>query len=443
MGTTFCTTHLHRALALEEVRQALEGYFKGLGFMPTDDADKADTTAYISQKQSGLWTTIHLDGVEGTEAMRTSGNEMSVLFATDVLTTAVIGSDTCVLGYQDATTATDIVLFSDPSFIDESAPDPFAPLPQGSSDITRLKPLLVDSDDAKVLERLWDMELEDERYVFAEDRMVDILALFGIGAERIPDYKNATLWEPVYLTRGKKKAAGFDRLFKEQFKAVLEPHGFRLLKGTNIFARLVGGEILQLVTRHKVAPNEFMVKVALKTVYTDSLEMEYLKYPILGTYDFSDEDADTTFYCAYNTTLEDVLARAAADVVRYVLPAFDAARDAPSCIEYFKRYDSGMLSIRSDPKYEYLLLTKTRNRDDFEDVFERKVALLKKRVELGVLGIPYYEETYAELRSWHDTLVRQRDEILNDPAKLKEADAEAERRRIANTEILRSYGFEV
>jgi hypothetical protein len=359
-----------------------------------------------------------------------------------VLTTAVIDSDTCVLGYQDATTATDIVLFSDPSFIDESAPDPFAPLPQGSSDIARLQFLLANPDDTEALERTWDMELEDERYVFAEDRMVDILGFFGIVTERTSDFKDAALWEPVYLTKGKKKAAGFDKLFKEQFKAVLGPHGFRLLKGTNIFARLVGGEILQLVTRYKAAPNEFMVKVALETVYAGSLEMEHLKYPNLSIFDFSDGDANTISYYVYNTTLEDVLARAAADVVRYVLPAFDAARDAPTCIEYFKRYGWGALSVSNDAGCEYLLLTKTRNRDDFEDVFERKIEWLKDKVERGIWGVPY-EQTYTELRSGIDTLVRLRDEILDDPEKLREADAEAERRRIANTEILRSYGFEV
>jgi len=235
------------------------------------------------------------------------------------------------------------------------------------------------------------------------------------------------------------------KAYKRIFGEILEPYGFRLLKGTKFFVKVVNDEIVQSVYIFKSRDGSLKFAINHKTIYSnlylgkskgDCLLLNYSEI-----FQFSDVDMKTMFWDYDESNMKKVIEQAAMAMVKYVLPKFDQVLTTKDCIPLYKKYFIDKL--REEPKdtTEFLLLIRERNRDDFEDVVTEALKETQKLIEKGRFGETYENAEISLREAIIDAIVVPRDEMLNNPKKLAEADAEIERRAKVNREVLRMWGF--
>lgn len=126
-----------------------------------------------------------------------------------------------------------------------------------------------------------------------------------------------------------------------------------------------------------------------------------------------------------------------------MLPVISKAVDIDSSINFF--FQVGM-SLSFDERGEGLLFLKTEN---YSDIIKKDIIKFddeyKQKVEQGVNGYTV-EEYERRLQRTEEVLQREIspiENVLNDPELSAKFFAELERRKAANTELLRSYGLDI
>ena len=256
----------------------------------------------------------------------------------------------------------------------------------------------------------------------------------------------------------------YNKIYKEVFKRHLEPKGFRLLKGSNIFVRLVNKEILQIIGEEHRVKGMYSILINVKSIYYKpqfyaAMEMKNLLHSAKHLLSFAHQnpkyknaDVDALRglagagvyslpHCDIN--VEEVLERAARDTEELVLPEFDKITDIDSCIDFYMKYSLGFLCGEDNFEEDSLLLLKAKKLHDFEGNFQKTYALHKEAIDQGKM-IGTHENTYKELQAGMvGRVIGPRDRILSDPELLKKAHETLEHMREENSKMLRSYGFEI
>ncbi len=293
----------------------------------------------------------------------------------------------------------------------------------------------------------------------------------------------------------KKKALSLNAAFIQVFGEALEPLGFVKLKKVKhpYFVRLIGDEILHIVTYRKVRSikrgyNSFEILGGIVTLYRRHIDFSDIQnFQLKTNLDFyrnSNLELDeeimesairfecevweksrdwfvtvesfngafrrsiVSFLCKSDDSVEGV--KNAFNVTKHVmLQVFDKVTELNEYIDYVYKFNAGRLRLCDFEEFitsdcysssEGLLLIKANYRDDGIERMERKLAMEAKESKYNQKEIEAKRNARNNYRLEQNAI---RDKMLDDPELNAKVMAELERCKVNNIEVLRSYGLEI
>jgi hypothetical protein len=238
-------------------------------------------------------------------------------------------------------------------------------------------------------------------------------------------------------------------VYKNVFGEYLYPLGFVKSKLNNIFIRLVNGIIVQFIVLDKThmgipGYKGFAISGGVKSIFAESVEKEHLLFcrNSLAGYDF--DQFEKLYSIPYNDeTMDSAIDFALQKTIELIMPQLDKVTDLDSCIEYYKKYRPDMLSGFDRFSDDCLILIKANNHDTFMPKFQEELDRRIKQIEIGLSGESPDRAHELLYDSIDVSIAQARDKVYNDPDLYAKALIEIERRKIANLEMLRSYGVDV
>lgn len=247
--------------------------------------------------------------------------------------------------------------------------------------------------------------------------------------------------------------ASINSVFSLCINNAFQKYGLKKIKGTNIFCRLINGEILQYIT-YKHLPSQvkgckdFAVYAGILTVYSESLGKENLlqwgEYIYKYSKCFDSKEVESKYSYMYNEeNMVQIVNACVEKAEKIVGPIFESVDDLQTYIEYRKKIRIDILSGAERLMNDSILLIKTNNHEDFMDRFNELLQKEKEQIDKGLRG-GTYEELY-EL--YYDGIVNHivgsRDKVYKDSNLYEKVNKELERRKQENLRILADYGFVV
>lgn len=245
--------------------------------------------------------------------------------------------------------------------------------------------------------------------------------------------------------------ATFETEMKRAYGEALAPYGFKKVKGRYpYFVRMVGEEILQVITYYKnkgLEPEQvFEMRCGITTVYTKEINLEcspkdndswlypyrniYIdSHPILSrenipNYSFRYEMPEELYMQRLEKarkqnrsvprivspyplpTMQEAIEHTLDLTRKEIIPVFDTVTDLKTCAEYYRRYGSGIMDLYSDlfsPSIydntcqEALFNFKVYNSiDEFKAAIEKESKWIKERLFYKIKR--GYEMDYGGLR---------------------------------------------
>jgi hypothetical protein len=497
MGSTFSSVQIRNRGRMEPELFKAEvcGYFERMGLVPATEEDAEFSYQLVFSSKSD-WVTLGFAENEFTiEEIMEDAHGLAETLGTYCIVSSVWDSDILQFDLFGGE-AGDMALTGRVPWLEP----PDGP-PSNKGEREKWAPLL---SEGATWEQL--MEVLDGNYTFAEEALTRMAPLLGMDPGHVT--KGSGYWEGVYgnpnvaqlhlrktrpssgkniiylhpkkAQQSRKKAASLSSAFKQVFGDELLPRGFIKMKGANnYFLRLIGDEILQIIT-YKNEPAEsrwqktFAVYAGVATVYRRSLDLRkpppmnfnWMKslcefYGTVNPGKHGDDVWKSLYRISFDTGDEGSLANALDFALKttkqLVLPLFDAVTDIEQCLLYLRKYGSSNRLIGDDEGFgndnwnndynEGLLHVKANYRGDFTELFESREEYEETAKQLAMRGIHGHMDSYEEYRAKAFSNARvarvRLDAILDNPERREKARAELERRKAANIEILRSYGFEL
>jgi hypothetical protein len=261
--------------------------------------------------------------------------------------------------------------------------------------------------------------------------------------------------------------------FKQVFGEALAPHGFVKIKGRQpYFVRLIGNEILHIITYMPRPNKSFRIIGGVATVYRQRLSLDECPrnngnwlhgnlhfYRELHPLDEIPGDLFSKLYEFYYSeeTIHSSIETALEITKEIMLPILDEVVDLEACIEYFHKFGDDM-NLNYDVEdfgnkqvnnfyNEGLLHIKTVSLSNYRNFREKKIEKDLIKFAYGVKTNTYTQEFYeAWLKKFEDEKpmrIALYDKISNDHEWIAKAHTELEGRKAANIEILKSYGLNV
>lgn len=266
--------------------------------------------------------------------------------------------------------------------------------------------------------------------------------------------------------------------FKRIFGEALAPYGFVKIKGNRpYFVRLIGNEILQVIsykTEWEINPYKaFDILGGIATVYRGALTLDDTPrnnddwldsvgfiYGRLHWYDYDKEFLSSFNKFKYIAGDEKSMVREmcrAWDITKQVmLPELDKVTDVKSCIDYFHLFNGTLLRMYDDDTFgrkwkckEGLLNLKGYNIEEYIKSEEKSIERWNKFFDYQIANAQSEGEkkSYEKMKEsdMNETIQQMKifEQFVKNPELNSRAMRELEQRRVANTEKLRSYGFEV
>lgn len=296
------------------------------------------------------------------------------------------------------------------------------------------------------------------REVFVDDALGKVAAVIGIDPYYIDaDFDDVSEKadnhnvETVYFKKSnvKEKNVSLNAAFKKMFGKALEPLGFKLIKSRHpYFVRVVTDEIVHVITfrndKRCYDPGRDYISIegGAATVYRakitfDNPKRENWLISNCGIYihrlehnlEKSDDELKEQLYNHSSLPGESVkeMEYQLELTKRFILPSLDKAVTINSCIDHsfevgmhLHLYDDGSFGATYGNSYynEGMLYFKT-DKSVFENIMKNAVS------EFALRQKAFFERAH------------------NNPDLYSEVQAELERRKAANTEILRSYGIDI
>ncbi len=352
------------------------------------------------------------------------------------------------------------------------------------------KPLLQNGDIEKFLAVI------GQDSTFVEDDLVEIGNLFGISGFAITaDHDelsgNDGAFELSFKKAAEKKIA-FNAAFVKVFGEALEPHGFKRIKYKYpCFVRIVGDEIIQIITYMKMKGHPFVdgyertdcsqydIVCKVETVYSTEIELptknfekysSYLgKREIYGREHMFDLDKNywkkAVKYFPHKSGDEKLTISGLEEAIdltkQILLPALDGVTDLKSFLEYiYKFYGTPFLDYNPGHydhlnQYDGLVRIKVDTCESFlkrdEEYrlrgFDRSDKVNKVNCAKDPEKLAHYlgkvDKERNEYISKHEERELFTKQMFGDKEWCEKAFEELERRKAANIETLKGYGVEL
>ena len=452
--------------------------------------DDSSLTYVLAFSENNKWITLcSADYESGGEDVKKDVQFLAESLKTCCISTSVVDSDFAILEmYNAASTLTDMVLVGDGSGY-------------GFEDDTEFKgkkeawePYLTSGSTWGQLSKIWNGD-----YVFTEEALSKMAPVLGMDSQNIisdyDDLSSRTDENIVVLhlkKKDKKKALSLNAAFIQVFGEALEPLGFVKLKKVKhpYFVRLIGDEILHIVTYRKVRSikrgyNSFEILGGIVTLYRRHIDFSDVQnFQLKTNLDFyrnSNLELDeeimesairfecevweksrdwfvavesfngafrrsiVSFLCKSDDSVEGV--KNAFNVTKHVmLQVFDKVTQLNEYIDYVYKFNAGRLRLCDFEEFitsdcysssEGLLLIKANYRDDGIERMERKLAMEAKESKYN------QKEIEAKRNARNNYRLEQmavRNKMLDDPELNADVLSELERCKVNNIEVLRSYG---
>ncbi|HHX56610.1 MAG TPA: hypothetical protein GX710_01175, partial [Clostridiales bacterium] len=339
------------------------------------------------------------------------------------------------------------------------------------------QPLLAEGVTWEELSEIWNGD-----YIFTEDALSEMAPLIGMDSENIiSDYDDLSgkadknIVELHFKRADKKKAMSLNTAFKQVFGEALEPLGFVKIKSKYPYlVRVVeGGEIIHVITYRNEGVDSFGFRVfnilgGIATVSRQNIDLTLP--PIRNLNWFSDNsglylrsnpsDFDPEFrkqidHFAYVVESKKMMIESLNDSLettkKIMLPIFDQVTDLNACIDFFNKFHPGMLSINVKTEFGDKYIGSTYNEGFLYIKLGREKYIEKKEQHrLQCFAVEAKNRSYSPntIKQLQETFWGTQEDrfaaynkIFDDTDWIAKALAELERRKVANTETLRSYGL--
>lgn len=439
MGRFSTTVHIKNDADRMTFVNKFSDVMKRRGFVPCSEDEAAQS--YLFAFGEGWVTLADKDYKDDQKKAYKDTRELAKAMKTSAFSVGVVDSDFAVLTLNNG----DVVIVGDGSGYGIEEPS------RGNRKYW--EPLIA---NGKTWEQFSEAAAQE---VFVEDALGRVAAALGIDPYYIDaDYDDVSEKaddpnvETVYFKKSdvKEKTVSLNAAFKKVFGEALEPLGYRLIKGKYpYFVRVVSDEIIHVISYYNDKKcydrdhDYIQIKGGVATVYRPEIDLTqnpkwenwlttncsiYI-YRIEHNLEERDDELKRQLY--NHPSLPDESLKAMeyqlALTKRFILPALDKAMTIDSCIENdfeirmsLTIYDDGSFGTTEGNGYfdEGMLYFKT-DRSVYENITRNAVneGALRRRA--------YFEKVHS------------------DPDLYNEVQAELERRRTANTEILRSYGIDI
>jgi len=445
MGRFSATVHIKDNAGRMRVINTFCEVMKKRGFVPCSEDEAA--LSYLLAFGEGWVTLANEEYRDNPQKAYDDSRQMAAALKTSAFSVEVVDSDFALLKLSDPDGGEDEVVVGDGSGYGIEEPT--------RGERQYWEKLLA---DGKTWEQFSETAAKNE--VFVEDVLGELAGVLGIEpyyicadfdevSDKSDENKNITAF--YFKKAGAKgKPMSLNAAFKKVFGEALEPLGYKLIKSKHpYFVRVVTDEIIHVISYYNYKQcydrdhNNIVIKGGVATVYRSEIDL---------THNPRRENWLTTNCSIYIYRLEHNLEKldvelknqlyyhpsAPADILdemeyqltltkRFILPALDKAVTIDSCIEHnfeinmsLTLHDDGCFGATYGNSYysEGMLYFKTH-----KSVFEKGMG--KAVSEFALKEKAFFEKVH------------------NDPDLYSRVQAELERRKAANTEILRSYGLEI
>lgn len=438
MGKFFNTLHI-KAANKDAFLTAFEWAMKKQGYVPceVDDAE----ISYIAAFSEG-WISLS-NGDDSAEALA----KLSQKFARDLklasFVVEAVDSDFAILTLNTVSRKTSRLVVGDgEGYGVEKAPF--------SAD--EWKPLLRNGGEREFL------AVTEQDGVFVEDSLRELGKIFGINpavmAWCFEDFeenigRGTDVISLSFKKRAEKKLT-LNAAFKQVFGAALEPLGYQLIKGKYpYYARVVTDEIIHVITYYNDKRcydrdhDYIFIKGGVATVYRPKIDLTqnprrenwlttncsiYI-YRLEHNLEKLDEELKRRLYGCPSLPEDNLKAMEyqLALTKRFILPELDKAVTIESCMEH--NFEINMdLFLREDE-----IFGTAKGNDYYNEgilYFKTDRSVYDYRMRNAVSDIALREKSFFE-------------KVHNHPELYTAVQAELERRKAANIEILRGYGVEL
>ncbi len=444
MGRFSLTVHIKDNAGRIRFTNSFCEMMKKRGFVPCSEDEAA--LSYLLAFGEGGWVTLaNEEYKDNPQKAYDDSREMAAALKTSAFSVEVADSDFALLKLSDPNGGEDEVVVGDGSGYGIEEPT------RGTQKLWQ--PLLA---NGKTWEQFSETAAKNE--VFVEDVLAELVGVLGIEpyficadhdevSDKSDENKNITAF---YFKKAaaKAKTMSLNAVFKKVFGEALEPLGYKLIKSKYpYFVRVVTDEIIHVISYYNDKRcydrdhDYIVIKGGAATVYRPEIDLTHTPkrenwlISNCGVYlhrlqlnlQQPDDELKHQFY--YHSSLPDEnlkeMEYQLALTKRFILSALDKAVTIDSCIEHdfeigmsLTLYDDGSFGAAYGNSYynEGMLYFKTDR-----SVYENRT---RNAVDDGVLRRKAYFE-----------------KVHNDPDLYNEVQAELERRKAVNMEILRSYGL--
>ncbi len=446
MGRFSATVHIKDNAGKMRVINTFCEVMKKRGFVPCSEDEAA--LSYLLAFGDGGWVTLaNEEYKDNSQKAYDDSREMAAALKTSAFSVEVVDSDFAILKLSDPNGGEDEAVVGDGSGYGIEEPT--------RGERQYWEKLLA---DGKTWEQFSETAAKNE--VFVEDTLAELAGVLGIEpyficadhdevSEKSDENKNITAF---YFKKAaaKAKSMSLNAAFKKVFGEALEPLGYKLIKSKYpYFVRVVTDEIIHVISYYNDKKcydrdhDNIVINGGVATVYRKEIDLthnprrenwlttNYSIYIYRLEHNLEKLDVELKHRLYYHPSApEDILDEMEYQLAltkRFILPALDKAVTIDSCIEHdfeigmsLTLYDDGSFGATYGNSYynEGMLYFKT-HKEVFENGMKNAIS------ELALQEKAYFEKVH------------------NDPDLYNEVQAELERRKKDNTELLRSYGLEI
>lgn len=342
--------------------------------------------------------------------------------------------------------------------------------------------------------RTWEQftETAAKNAAFAEDTLAELAEMLGIEPryicadfDDIAEKAGGNVTAVYFKKAAKAKSMSLNAAFKQVFGEALEPLGFKLVKSKYpYFARVVqGGEIIHVISLkteapylHTIGRAGFSVLSGAATVYRPKIDLSVSPKSnarwLFGIRKFYNESNRSDFDSEFNNgnlcessyiegsseSLLEAMEQALKRTISIVIPVLEKIVDMDSCARFCTVYNMGF-SLKehfdaikngiidpNDINNEGLLIMRIKDYVGYIDWKLERDRIQKK----ALVELPYYTYTQDEYDNFCSNIDRIKKEhlqmmgdVTNDVQFYSRIMLEMEKRKLSNTEILRTYGIDI
>lgn len=233
----------------------------------------------------------------------------------------------------------------------------------------------------------------------------------------------------------------FKKAFNDIFSEPLNEHGFQYNKKYGMYFRFVNDELLQYIMHDtcssvRTGYKSYRILSGILSIYAYSLDKDKLlscgmdTYKIAWNY-YGEKPVINTCYFYNEDTMVEAINQSLEQTIEVLIPILNKVYDLNSYIEYRKKIFIGEIRYPAEferYKNDSLVLIKTDNHDNFEDVFHE---------QLNNKYADTHEENYELV---YDMVIRaipqSRDKIYESPELYAKVMDEIEKRKEANLKTI-------